>query len=375
MKNPTKLMAVTLCAAICLSFTSCSKKNNGDGTLPSVTPPQAPSQGGINPTAPIKKYDFNPLTGTALPEGYTVGQRPVAIMIGNSPAAMPQRGIGSADAIYEMVTEGGVTRLMAMYADYRTVPQVGPVRSARDAHLQFALPMNSIFVHIGSSIYADNLLNQYQYKDLDGVYLGWASFAFDTPRNISGKGNEHCWFTDGPLLTTGMEKSQIAVTGAYESLFKFNDKDSAPRSPAQGDAGYVKWSFANGSDVDFTYDAATGLYLKTAFGAAHIDELTGAQLGFNNVFLLSTTVGLKPDAYCTDFDLSQGTGFYISNGKYESITWKKGLPEAPIRIYDANGQELVVNVGKSYVGVIGSGQIETLQLEAAVPAPPAPAAE
>ena len=44
--------------------------------------------------------------------------RPIAIMINNIGEAMPQSGIGQADVIYEMVVEGGITRLMAVYSDY-----------------------------------------------------------------------------------------------------------------------------------------------------------------------------------------------------------------------------------------------------------------
>ena len=61
--------------------------------------------------------DYNLLTGEALAEGVAPGQRPVAIMVNNAQAAMPQRGIGSADAIFEMVTEGGITRMMALYSN------------------------------------------------------------------------------------------------------------------------------------------------------------------------------------------------------------------------------------------------------------------
>ncbi|MEG0485889.1 MAG: DUF3048 domain-containing protein, partial [Oscillospiraceae bacterium] len=160
-----RILAILLSVLMLAALVGC-KKN--EPPLPIGSTPQ---QGGLNPTAPIKSYDFNPLTGAEIPEGYTIGQRPVAIMINNARPALPQRGVIAADVVYEMVTEGGVTRLMALFNDYRSIPQVGPVRSARDQHLQFALPANAIFVHIGSSIYASNLLNEYRYQDVDGMYL------------------------------------------------------------------------------------------------------------------------------------------------------------------------------------------------------------
>ena len=364
-----RALAILLCIALTAALlTGCSKDKN---PTPPLSISSTPQQGGINPTAPIKQYDYNPLTGAAIPEGYVVGQRPVAIMVNNARPALPQRGLTAADVVYEMVTEGGVTRLMAVYSDYRAIPQVGPVRSARDQHLQLALPLNAIFVHIGSSIYAENLLNEYRYQDVDGRYLGTTSFVFDTARSKT-RAQEHCWYTDTALIAAGMDKQQVAPTGAYESLFVFADKAAPPRLPATGDAPDVRWQFSGDNEVEFVFDAASGLYLKKAYGEPHIDETTGAQLAFNNVLLLVTKIGLKPDGQCTQFDFSSGNGFYFYGGKYEEITWKKGLPEAPMRIYSKDGSELPMNIGKSYIGIIGDGQLPTLTMNAAAPAPADP---
>ena len=309
--------------------------------------------------------EYNLVTGEALSEGMTAGQRPVAIMVNNAQAAMPQRGIGSADAIFEMVTEGGITRMMALYSNAATIPQVGPVRSARDQHLQFALPMNAIFVHIGSSVYAQNLLNEYQYQDVDGLYLGETAFWFDSERAKTYL-QEHCWYTDAALIAAGMETQQISLTGASTPLFCFSDKKV---TLDELDAPDIAFSFSPTSPVRLTYDAGTGTYLKQAYGAPQVDELTGAQLSFDNVILLVAEITLKPDGQCTDFNLSTGTGYYCSGGKAESLTWEKGKADAPLKLYHADGTELEVNCGKSYIAVIGSEQVSTLALNASAPVP------
>ena len=59
----------------------------------------------------------NPLTGLAKADDWPEGMRPLAVMLDNVQAALPQRGLQSADLVYEMVTEGGITRLMAVYSD------------------------------------------------------------------------------------------------------------------------------------------------------------------------------------------------------------------------------------------------------------------
>src|SRR5258708_10503791 len=41
--------------------------------------------------------------------------RPIAVMVENYPAARPQSGLVDADMVYETVTEGGITRFMAVF--------------------------------------------------------------------------------------------------------------------------------------------------------------------------------------------------------------------------------------------------------------------
>ncbi|MGY0071091.1 DUF3048 domain-containing protein [Streptomyces sp. QTS137] len=73
-------------------------------------------------------------TGT---EGTEGGGRPpvLAVKIDNAPAARPQTGLESADVVYVEQVEGGLSRLMAVYAT-RLPESVGPVRSAREADLE-----------------------------------------------------------------------------------------------------------------------------------------------------------------------------------------------------------------------------------------------
>ncbi|MER6419956.1 DUF3048 domain-containing protein [Streptomyces sp. NPDC001137] len=59
----------------------------------------------------------------------------LAVKIDNAPEARPQTGLDSADVVYAEQVEGGLSRLMAVYAS--TLPKaVGPVRSARESDLE-----------------------------------------------------------------------------------------------------------------------------------------------------------------------------------------------------------------------------------------------
>lgn len=62
--------------------------------------------------------------------------RVLAVKIDNVGAARPQTGLDSADLVYAIQVEGGLSRLMAVYDGERLPPTVGPVRSARETDLQ-----------------------------------------------------------------------------------------------------------------------------------------------------------------------------------------------------------------------------------------------
>jgi hypothetical protein len=251
---------------------------------------------------------------------------------------------------------------MAVYSDLDDVALVGPVRSARDQFVQFVLPLNAIYVHIGTSIYANDMLNFYHYQDIDGLYLGVTSFDFDKEREKT-YAHEHCWFTKANLVRDGIAATGINTTGNLYPAFNFADYNEEPVQLENGeDAADIKLVYSSYTDVAFHYNTENGRYYKDTYGTAHMDAATGEQLSFDNVFLLNTTVSLYPDGLCTSFDLSQGSGYYFYNGKYIPVLWTKGNPENPLKITDLDGNLIEVNVGKSYVGIFDNSMLDTLEI-------------
>lgn len=60
----------------------------------------------------------------------------LAVKIDNVSAARPQTGLNSADIVYAIQVEGGLSRFMAIYDSNHMPDTVGPVRSARQTDLQ-----------------------------------------------------------------------------------------------------------------------------------------------------------------------------------------------------------------------------------------------
>ena len=72
----------------------------------------------------------SPLDGLPAPSGLAVNRRVIAVKIDNAGPARPQSGIERADAMIELMVEGGLSRMMALYLESDT-DFLGPVRSVR----------------------------------------------------------------------------------------------------------------------------------------------------------------------------------------------------------------------------------------------------
>lgn len=371
MNKKTSFCAIAISVALCISMlTGCGNAApSSEGMGQTSSEAESVLQDGIELEQTSKNAEYMPLTGLVWKEGLSHNQRPVAVMMGNTESALPQCGITSADVIYEMVTEGGITRLMAVYSDPAAIAKAGSVRSTRDQFVQFMLPINAIGVHIGSSIYGTEMLRQYQYATVNGIYLGTLAFSFDENRNQT-KSNVHCWFTDANGIAQGVAQAGIDGNGGtVNQLFSFLKPDETPRVPPKIDAQNISYRFSGVTDASFTYDAETGSYLKSQYGGVpQMDEATGIQYGADNVFLLAAPVTLKPDGSCTEFDFTKGEGWYFSRGGGEKIKWQKGNPTDMLKLYSEDGQELSVNCGTSYVAFVDAATLEeSLQITGTQP--------
>ena len=357
--------------------------NAGPASTAAPTPTPEPTPIPLNP---------NPLTGLEKAPDFHDGKAPVAVMVNNIKMsngndAFPQWGIGSADVLYEMVTEGGITRLMAVFSDYTKMPTVGPVRSARDQHVQLMLPMGAMYVHEGASIFAARMLRMRTYPsgaqaanlEEDGTFdwserdlylnnplgFGGGVVKWDQER-MSYRSQEMCAYTSGEQVAAAVEKG-ADDSGEPDPIFNFVRYDEPVRVPDGPAADSMHFQFSSSYFADFTYDPATHLYMKgNTKGQPHIDGDTNEQLGFDNVLLLFTQVvpysSLGYDAQMlVHVEYSWGgVGYYFTQGRMEPIRWMKGLPREPLRIVDAEGHEIDVqiNCGKTYVGVTDNSMFD-----------------
>lgn len=292
----------------------------------------------------------NPLTGVADAD-YT-NRRPVAVTLRTLDGAAPQWGLSNADVLVEGVTEGTTASLMALFSNVDAISKAGPVGPGRDLLLQLALPLNAVPVHIDKNIYASNLLNALTYQDLDGYHIGKAAFAFDQDRQNAGYREENCWYTTGELIKNGLNQYGTSLEGANTPLFLFGERPAVGESARNATALTI--TFSPSDSEQLTYAADTGLYVKTnADGSPTTDADNGQQVAFTNVFVLYASSGIKDDGYTRDYDMTVGTGLYLTGGAWEQIHWTKEDATGPLQLTTTDGQPLVVSPGKSFIAIWG----------------------
>ncbi len=123
---------LALLMVVVVVLTSCEKRQSANQpTDASTETTQETVQNTIQETTeetePVVLYR-HPLTGAPLDAPWS-GQV-VAVMMNNLKKAMPQKGVGSVDILYEIEVEGDITRCLAVYTDLDKVADIGPIRSA-----------------------------------------------------------------------------------------------------------------------------------------------------------------------------------------------------------------------------------------------------
>ena len=99
---------------------------------------------------------------------YNGNDRPIAVMIDNHNGAWPQAGLQQAYMVYEIIVEGGETRLMALFKG-ADLEKIGPVRSARHYFIDYAMENDAIYVHFGQSPQAQSDIKKFSINDINGI--------------------------------------------------------------------------------------------------------------------------------------------------------------------------------------------------------------
>ena len=273
--------------------------------------------------------------------------RPIAVMINNNHAAWPHAGLGDAYITYEIIAEGGITRLMAIFKDKDT-SKIGSVRSSRPYYLDYALENDAIYVHYGYSDDAKNDISMLGVDNINGL-TNENVFWRDTSLN---KAREHTAFTS-------MEKQKGYDRDTNKKLllkYSVDEIDlSEKEDAAKADNIFLKYS--NYTNSSYEYDSENKVYKRSMSGTAHVDAITGDQYTYKNI-IVAPLKNYSYDSYGRQKLENIGTfdGYFITNGYSVPITFSKDSRDSQTVYKYKDGSVVKFNDGNTFIQITPLGE-------------------
>ena len=273
--------------------------------------------------------------------------RPIAVMIDNHNLAWPQGGLNQAYMVYEIIVEGGETRLMALFKGV-DVEKIGPVRSARHYFIDYAMENDAIYTHFGQSPQAQSDLKKYSIDDINGIAEDGTTFW-----RVKDKSAPHNAATSTEKLLQSAKNKKYRTTSSEESVLNYVT-DEVNLEDGQG-AVSVTIPHSTLQVVKYFYDEENKVYQRYARNKEQTDWTTGEPVTTKNIII----------TFCDNYTLTDsenkgrqglkniGTfdGYYITNGKAIKIKCIKEDRQSQTKYEDLEGNEIKVNDGNTFVQI------------------------
>lgn len=279
--------------------------------------------------------------------------RPIAVMINNNHDAWPHAGLNDSFLNYEIVVEGGITRIMALFKDKDTA-KIGSVRSSRHYYLDYALENDAIYVHYGWSEYAQNDIKNLGVNNINGLYDGSAFWRDKTLK----KAYEHTAFTNMEKINASIEKKGYRTTTEQKNLLNYTtDEVNLSKMEGVKKADKVNIVYSNYQTTSYDYDSENKVYLRSMSKTKHVDAITGEQYTAKNIITYQVK-NKTIDSYGRQelSNIGKGTGYYITNGYAVPITWEKESRSSQTIYKYQNGKEIDVSDGNTWIQIQPEGK-------------------
>jgi hypothetical protein len=317
---------------------------------PEPTPTPSPTPVPTPPPVPA------PLTGVLVPPD-VAARHPIAVMVDDLGPARPQSGFNAASVVWQAPAEGGIPRYMMVFQE--NIPAaVGPVRSSRYYYIAWAAEWRALYAHAGGSPQALQTLRQKGNGQL--VYnadeFRWGKSFW----RVKDRYAPHNLYTDGEHLRK-IANSVKAKDGAMEAAWRF-----APDLPViyRPRGGRIEVSYPY-NQISYNYDWLSNSYMRAVTGEKkQRDAADGARVHPKNVVIMLMRFGPLNDGgnkHRLEADVvGSGTAWIATNGTTIKGTWRKKSLTEPTRFFDANGDQVTLTAGQTFVQVMQTGSKVTI---------------
>ncbi len=260
----------------------------------------------------------------------------LAVKIDNIVTARPQTGLASADIVYVLPVEGGLSRFMAVYSS-AFPPVIGPVRSAREDDLQLLSQFgHPAFAYSGAQ---PHLLPVVERASIVDLYAGRVGGYYRDNRRVAPY---NLYARTSQLLAEARGASTARDIG-----FRFGP------APAGGTPTTAKSVAYPAASFTFRWSVPAGRWLVWMDGAPAMTTDAG-QLGAPTVVIQYTTVGTSrfeewggPAPYAGS--TGSGRAVVLRDGRSWTASWSRPDAAAGTVFTTSSGHRMTFARGPVWV--------------------------
>ena len=308
----------------------------------------------IGPVSTINYIDgiHSPVNGLKMPSNAN-NLIVLGIKNDNNVNARPQSGPQNADAVFEVLVEGGMTRFINVFYESDTNYH-GPIRSARPTDPTVLRPLGGVLVASGAT---GGLIPEI-------IDIGVPVITDRRPEffRISSRRAPHNLYADTFKL------KQLAISKGYkkvtnpQALFPWGN----PNYSIWTSNSYIKLKFSSQTSIMWTWDGNS--YLRTYYDAYRGSSTNiphnwmnssgnSSQISTNTVIALFCEPYIHPLQLPSVKTVGEGRAIVMHNGQMLDAYWKRGSNFDPFHIVDQKGETLYIPPGKPWISLVPSNYL------------------
>ena len=350
---------------IALVFVACSTTSEESIAVDTTTTTEAPAttiqqtDESTTTTEPTIEYLFDvekmsPFTGKELPPEIWLKRpkRVIAFKIDNNIKARPQSGLQEADAVHEILVEGGMTRFLAFFYD-NTSKYLGPIRSARPTDPTMVRPYGGTLVVSGATAGLIPAIRELGVPVLEeqSTPVMFRISSRNAPHNlyadtelvrqrIDDRGFYFLQPGPGPLYPFGLNQNNW-VNGADKITIKYSEFTT------------VIWKLDGDKYSRFIIDN----YSDNKEATAH--NFISQDGNYTDILKTETVVVIQGPLYKDKattlpsvLTVGVGNAYVFNQGKYIEGSWRRGDITEPFVLTDINGKDIQVPPSTQWVHIL-----------------------
>lgn len=337
------LVAFALVAAACSG--AAETTTTVTSTPPTTTAERTTTTGTTLPTTTIDDRPTSPINGLAVDDPALLERRVLAVKIDNHRNARPQTGILEADAVFEILVEGGLTRFMTVFHS-ADAADLGPIRSGRPSDAALVRPLEAVLTISGGQPWIRSGINA-----IGVQYLGETRPAM---YRFGARSGPHNLYGATPALREAADERGYANDPPPTSLWNFGEAPSG--EPAEtitfrfSDTTTTQWTWS-GSQYERSIDGGESNWVTLDGETERISvDLLLAIVG--DQYVASPPGGQSGSSVPATSTIGTGPFYLFQNGEVVAGTWEREDASTPFTLTTEDGAELLIPAGKPWISVI-----------------------